>query len=31
MKIITEEKNKAAYMVIEKSIEPTAREELLSF
>jgi len=31
MKIITEEKDKAAYMVIEKSIEPTAREELLSF
>jgi hypothetical protein len=31
MKIITEEKDKAAWMVIEKSIEPTALKELLSF
>ena len=31
MKTITEEKNRAAWMVIEKSIEPNALSELLSF
>ena len=31
MKTITAEKNKAAWMVIEKSIEATALKELLSF
>ncbi len=31
MKVITEEKDRAARMVIEKSIEPTAIQELLSF
>gem|GEM_PF-6238632 len=31
MKVITEENDKAAWMVIEKSIETTAIQELLSF